>query len=193
MHHINGFGNGFGNGHHANGGTNGTTNGNSNGVAANGNNSSSADGSCWEKGIWSVGIINAKHKYLTAETFGFKINANGTSLKKKQTWLLEPSGEGDTICLRSHLDRYLAVDQYGNVTCDATEKEPGAYFEIHVRNESGELIVLANNKSKVHSDTLVCGFTDSEPGAETIQEEEELTERNLKKGECSTKRLGFLN
>ncbi|CAG7836451.1 unnamed protein product [Allacma fusca] len=119
MHHMNGCGNGH---------TNGSSNGSSNG---------SGDGSCWEKGVWSVGIINSKHKYLTAETFGFKINANGLYLKKKQTWLLEPSGDGDTICLRSHLDRYLAVDQYGNVTCDATEKDKGSFFEIHVRNESG--------------------------------------------------------
>ena len=93
MPHTNGYGNGL----HTNGSTTTTNGSNSNGKA-----NDSGDGSSWEKGIWSVGIINAKHKYLTAETFGFKINANGASLKKKQTWLLEPSGEGDSICLRSH-------------------------------------------------------------------------------------------
>ena len=145
MNHVNGFGNGHLNGRHSNG--------SSNGSAANG----SGDGSCWEKGIWSVGIINAKHKYLTAESFGFKINANGASLKKKQTWLLEPSGEGDYICLRSHLDRYLAVDQYGNVTCDAMEKEPGSYFEIHVRNESGEILpfIIKHGFPLRHMDLLI--------------------------------------
>lgn len=71
-----------------------------------------------ERGCWTIGLINSQYKYLSAETFGYKINANGKALKKKQVWVLEPSGDGDTIVLRSHLNRYIAVNQFGNVTCD---------------------------------------------------------------------------
>ena len=44
---------------------------------------------------WSFGLINAAGHYLTIETFGNRINANGTSLKKKQIFTLEqdPSGK----------------------------------------------------------------------------------------------------
>jgi len=85
-----------------------------------------------DKGCWTVGLINSKFNYLSAETFGFRINANGKALKKKQVWILEPSGEGESVVLRSHLNRYLAVDQFGNVTCDQEEKDETSKFEISV-------------------------------------------------------------
>lgn len=82
---------------------------------------------------WIVGLVNAQLKYLTAETFGFKVNANGLTLKKKQLWTLEAFGDStDAVSLKSHLDKYLSVDQFGNVTCDSDEKDNGARFEIVV-------------------------------------------------------------
>lgn len=88
------------------------------------------------KGTWTIGLINVQFRYLTAETFGFKINANGASLKKKQMWTLEPvPSESQTVYLKSHLDKYLAVDSFGNVTCESEEKEQGSKFQIQVSDE----------------------------------------------------------
>uniref|UniRef100_A0A2P2HYA1 Protein singed-like n=2 Tax=Hirondellea gigas TaxID=1518452 RepID=A0A2P2HYA1_9CRUS len=85
-------------------------------------------------GCWMVGLCNATAKYLTAETFGFKINANGVSLKKKQLWMLEPA-EKDLICFKSHLNKYLSVDQYGNVLCEQDERDDHCLFEVSVTDD----------------------------------------------------------
>jgi len=85
-----------------------------------------------EKGIWTIGLINSSYKYLSAETFGFEINVHGKAMKKKQCWVMEPYGDGDCICLRSHLQKFLAVDQFGNVTCTNEEKDEASKFEISV-------------------------------------------------------------
>lgn len=81
---------------------------------------------------WKVGLVNSQSRYLTAETFGCKINASGAALRKKQMWTIEyhPSASSSadmdetTVYIRSHLGRYLAGDKRGNVTC-STEEPPG--------------------------------------------------------------------
>lgn len=95
--------------------------------------------------VLQIGLINGKFKYLTAETFGFKINANGASLKKKQLWTLE--GSEHQVYLRSHLDRYLAVDQFGNVTCESEDpSDPGCPFQIMLATDGKLFLILVFKK-----------------------------------------------
>ena len=120
------------------------------------------------KGCWTIGLINVQYKYLTAETFGFKINSNGASLKKKQIWTLEPvPGEASAIYLKSHLDKYLAVDSFGNVTCEAEERELGCKFLISVAEDNSGRWALKNiNRGYflgASSDKLIC--TAKAPGS----------------------------
>lgn len=44
---------------------------------------------------------SATGKYLTAETFGFRINVNGAACKRKQIFTLEPDGGSDKVYIRT--------------------------------------------------------------------------------------------
>lgn len=80
---------------------------------------------------WKVGLVNHLCKYFTAETFGFKINASGATLRKKQQWTIEQDrNEEDTVYIISHLGKYLAGDQKGNATCESDSKGPSEKFTI---------------------------------------------------------------
>ena len=42
---------------------------------------------------WSFGLRNSQGLYLTAEVFGYGVNASGKVMKKKQIFSLEQSGK----------------------------------------------------------------------------------------------------
>ena len=83
---------------------------------------------------WNFGLFNeASKRYLTLETFGFKLNVDGTALKKKQMWTLEQE-EGSNICyFRSHLNRYLSADRRGNMKCEDEERVEEAKFTVETQ------------------------------------------------------------
>ncbi|XP_076123145.1 fascin-2a isoform X2 [Alosa pseudoharengus] len=82
------------------------------------------------------GLINHQSRYLTAETFGFKVNASGSSLKKKQIWTLEQDEQdSQVVFLRSHLGRYLASDKDGKVSCGAESPTGDCRFLIVAQSD----------------------------------------------------------
>ncbi|XP_045213435.2 fascin-like [Mercenaria mercenaria] len=76
---------------------------------------------------WKVGLMNSEGKYLTAESFGHKVNASGVALKKKQMWILEqdPADTENFIYIRSSQNFYMTADKYGEVKVDVEAENKG--------------------------------------------------------------------
>lgn len=82
---------------------------------------------------YKFGLRNSAGKYLTMESFGNKVNSNGSSLKTKQVWTLEQ--DNNFVFLKSHKGFYLATDKNGNVSCDSDERGEGEKFEVDVQSD----------------------------------------------------------
>jgi fascin 1/2 len=76
-----------------------------------------------EELAWSFGLRNAAKKYLTAESFQFKLATAAERMKKKQIFFLEQDGgDSDHVYIRTHLNRYISVDGDGNVHANSDSK-----------------------------------------------------------------------
>jgi len=93
---------------------------------------------------FTFGLINSANKYLTAETFKFKIAASGASLKKKQTWNLEQKADSCDVYFKSCLGRYLGADKNGVVTCDT--EQPGDENAFQVESTSDGKWAIKSSK-----------------------------------------------
>lgn len=103
---------------------------------------------------WTVGFINGGQKYLSAEKFQFKVNASGTSLRKKQIWTLEKVG-GQEVAIKSCFNRYLGCDKKGTITADSDEIGDDNKFEL-VSEVDGRVGI----KSSKHNRYLAGSFDD---------------------------------
>ena len=115
---------------------------------------------------WTVGLINGANKYLTAEQFQFKINANGTSLRKKQYWVLEQVGD-DKIAMKSCYNRYLASDKDGKVTADSEEVPDDGKFTLETQEDGKVAIKTAHGRYFGGSGDNIHGF-DKDVSASTL-------------------------
>ena len=82
----------------------------------------------------NLGLMNVEGKYLTAENFGFKINATGNTLRKKQKWLIEQDND-EFVYLISPLMCYLSTDKYGKLSCEKQVPDQDCKFSLEANND----------------------------------------------------------
>jgi hypothetical protein len=82
----------------------------------------------------NLGLMNTEGKYLTAENFGFKINATGNTLRKKQKWLIEQDND-EFVYLISPLACYLSTDKYGKLSCEKQVPDQDCKFSLEANND----------------------------------------------------------
>jgi len=83
---------------------------------------------------WSFGLRNYQGLFLTAETFGFRINCNSKVMKKKQIFFLEQDAASGAVFIKSHLNKYLTADAAGNFNGNAEAAGADERFTIEAQH-----------------------------------------------------------
>jgi len=86
-----------------------------------------------------VGLLNHQGRYLTAETFGSKINASGAVMRKKQIWYIEQDRtEEDTV----YIKRYMNMNKrYMNIHMNINQRYMNIHMNINKRFMNIHMIV----------------------------------------------------
>lgn len=93
---------------------------------------------------WSVGFRNHQGLYLTVESFGDRLNANGKSMKKKQIFFFEQDeGAVDEMYLRTHRGKYLTSKADGTFAADGEGKGPSEVFRLVALDDGHYVLVSA--------------------------------------------------
>ncbi|RXM36218.1 Fascin [Acipenser ruthenus] len=87
----------------------------------------------------SLGFINSANKYLTAESYLYKVNATASSMRHKQIWQMEfLKQDQPRVHLRSCFSRYLTADNNGKLTCDKEAPSSTSVF-ILITHPDGQV------------------------------------------------------
>ncbi|NXA25510.1 FSCN2 protein, partial [Ibidorhyncha struthersii] len=86
------------------------------------------------------GLINCESRYLTAESFGYKVNASAPSLKRKQIWTLEQDEADSSIitqsdgrwALQSAPHRRFFGGREDQLSCFAPSVTEGELWTVHL-------------------------------------------------------------
>ena len=95
---------------------------------------------------WTIGLIFANNKYLTAELFQSKVSANGTALKHKQIWTLERLDTTEYFSLKSCFNRYLSLESDGKVT--GTAEEVGSDQKLTLETQQDGKVIIKSSHGR---------------------------------------------
>merc|ERR1711971_162365 len=112
-----------------------------NGTTANGGQDGEKVAPPPEKGSWTIGLINSRFKYLSAETFGFKINANGKAMKKKQVWILVLKCEQGFVGYKTPGSTRLECNKAAYATIQVERAENG---QVHLKGQNDKYWQVAD-------------------------------------------------